>query len=473
MNDTQFIQALQAVVGQDQVITAASDLEPYLIDWRKRYRGTALAAVRPANTGEVAKVVQLCAQEKIAIVPQGGNTGMCGGATPNPEGRQIVISLQRMNRVREVDTANQTITVEAGCILQAVQEAATAAGRYFPLSLGAEGSCSIGGNLSTNAGGTSVLRYGNARELCLGLEVVTPQGQILNSIRGLRKDNTGYDLRDLYIGAEGTLGIITAAVLKLFPIPVAQWTALVAVPSAEGAVELLSRFQAGASAQLTGFEVMSREALDLLKHYYPALASPLAADNAYEVLVEISDYESAEHAMALMEKILEGALESGCASDAAIASNLSQARKFWDMREHIPLAQADDGPNIKHVVSLPISAIPQFVSTCDEMLRQRYPGIRIINYGHLGDGNLHYNVAGPSAAETESFFVNRQKEIQALVYAEVEKYSGSISAEHGVGQQKVGYLPEHRGAVAFSVMQAIKRALDPDNLMNPGKVIAL
>ena len=473
MNDTQFIQALQAIVGQDQVITAASDLEPYLIDWRKRYRGTALAAVRPAKTDEVAKVVQLCAQEKIAIVPQGGNTGMCGGATPNPQGRQIVISLQRMNRVREVDTANQTITVEAGCILQAVQEAASAAGRYFPLSLGAEGSCSIGGNLSTNAGGTSVLRYGNARELCLGLEVVTPQGQILNSIRGLRKDNTGYDLRDLYIGAEGTLGIITAAVLKLFPIPVAQWTALVAVPSADGAVELLSRFQAGASAQLTGFEVMSREALDLLKHYYPALASPLAADNAYEVLVEISDYESAEHAMALMEKILEGALESGCASDAAIASNLSQARKFWDMREHIPLAQADDGPNIKHDVSLPISAIPQFVSTCDQMLRQHYPGIRIINYGHLGDGNLHYNVAGPSAAETESFFVNRQKEIQALVYAEVEKYSGSISAEHGVGQQKVGYLPEHRGAVAFGVMQAIKRALDPDNLMNPGKVIAL
>ncbi len=473
MNDTQFIQALQAIVGQDQVITEASDLEPYLIDWRKRYRGTALAAVRPANTHEVAAVVQLCAQEKIALVPQGGNTGMCGGATPNPEGRQIVVSLQRMNRVREVDTANQTITVEAGCILQAVQEAASAAGRYFPLSLGAEGSCSIGGNLSTNAGGTSVLRYGNARELCLGLEVVTPQGQILNSIRGLRKDNTGYDLRDLYIGAEGTLGIITAAVLKLFPIPVAQWTALVAVPSAEGAVELLSRFQAGASAQLTGFEVMSREALDLLKHYYPALASPLAADNAYEVLVEISDYESAEHAMALMEKILEGALESGCASDAAIASNLSQARKFWDMREHIPLAQADDGPNIKHDVSLPISAIPQFVSTCDEMLRERYPGIRIINYGHLGDGNLHYNVAGPSASETESFFVNRQKEIQALVYAEVEKYSGSISAEHGVGQQKVGYLPDHRGAVAFSVMQSIKRALDPDNLMNPGKVIAL
>ena len=471
MNDTQFIQALQAIVGQDQVITEASDLEPYLIDWRKRYRGTALAAVRPANTHEVAAVVQLCAQEKIALVPQGGNTGMCGGATPNPQGRQIVVSLQRMNRVREVDTANQTITVEAGCILQAVQEAASAAGRYFPLSLGAEGSCSIGGNLSTNAGGTSVLRYGNARELCLGLEVVTPQGQILNSIRGLRKDNTGYDLRDLYIGAEGTLGIITAAVLKLFPIPVAQWTALVAVPSAEGAVELLSRFQAGASAQLTGFEVMSREALDLLKHYYPALASPLAADNAYEVLVEISDYESAEHAMALMEKILEGALESGCASDAAIASNLSQARKFWDMREHIPLAQADDGPNIKHDVSLPISAIPQFVSTCDEMLRQRYPGIRIINYGHLGDGNLHYNVAGPSASETESFFVNRQKEIQALVYAEVEKYSGSISAEHGVGQLKRDQLPKYKSGLELKLMKQIKSALDPKGLMNPGKVL--
>ncbi len=476
LTDQALVLALEKIVGKDQVITTPDDLEPYLVDWRKRYRGQAIAALRPGSTEEVSEIVKLCVANHVAIVPQGGNTGMCGGATPNPNGRQVVISLQRMNRVRAIDTSNQTITVEAGVILQSLQEAAAAADRYFPLSLGAEGSCMIGGNLSTNAGGTSVLRYGNARELCLGLEVVMPNGEILNSLRGLRKDNTGYDLRDLFIGAEGSLGIITAAVMKLFPKPVANWTALVAVPSAEAAVELLNRFQAGASAQLTGFEMMSDESLALLKHYYPALASPLESSvsgpNPYEVLVEISDYESEEHAMQLMESILEGALESGCATDAAIASNLAQARKFWDMREHVPLAQADDGPNIKHDVSLPISAIPKFISTCNQMLRDRYPGVRVINYGHLGDGNLHYNIAGPTSVQTEEFFTSQSKEIQALVYAEVEKLNGSISAEHGVGQQKVGYLKGHRGTVALGVMQAIKKALDPHNLMNPGKVIA-
>ena len=472
LNDQELIAGFEKIIGKAQVITAPDDLEPYLVDWRKRYRGQAIAALRPGNTQEVSEIVKLCAANRIAIVPQGGNTGMCGGATPNSDGRQVVISLNRMNQVRAIDTSNQTITVEAGMILQSLQEAATAADRYFPLSLGAEGSCTIGGNLSTNAGGTSVLRYGSARELCLGLEVVMPNGEILNSLRGLRKDNTGYDLRDLFIGAEGSLGLITAAVMKLFPRPVANWTALVAVPHADAAVELLNRFQAGASAQLTGFEMMSDESLALLKHYYPALASPLSGPNAYEVLVEISDYESEEHAMQLMESILEGALESGCASDAAIASNLAQARKFWDMREHVPLAQADDGPNIKHDVSLPISAIPSFITTCNDMLRAKYPGVRVINYGHLGDGNLHYNIAGPSSAETEEFFTSKSKEIQALVYAEVEKLNGSISAEHGVGQQKVGYLKGHRGEVALGVMQAIKHALDPHNLMNPGKVIA-
>lgn len=470
--DLALIHALQTIIGAEHVITNPSDLEPYLIDWRKRYKGQALAALRPASTQEVSDIVKLCAANQIAIVPQGGNTGMCGGATPNPTGRQVVISLQRMNRVRSVDIANQTMTVEAGCILKNVQEAAAAANRYFPLSLGSEGSCTIGGNLSTNAGGTAVLRYGNTRELCLGLEVVLPSGEILNSLRGLRKDNTGYDLRDLFIGAEGSLGIITAAVIKIFPIPVAQWTALVAVPNAQGAVELLNQFQSGASAQLTGFEMMSDESLALLKHYYPALASPLQGPNAYEVLVEISDYESEEHAMQLMEAILAKALEIGCATDAAIASNLSQAQKFWDMREHIPLAQADDGQNIKHDVSLPISAIPPFIETCNSFLRQQYPGVRVINYGHLGDGNLHYNIAGPSSEETGEFFTAYSKEIQAIVYKEVEKYNGSISAEHGVGQQKVDYLSGHRGDIAVKVMRTIKQALDPQLLMNPGKVLA-
>ena len=381
LTDQELIAQFASIIGQENIITKSSDLEPYLIDWRKRYRGQAIAALRPASTEEVSALVKVCAANQIAMVPQGGNTGMCGGATPNPTGRQVVISLQRMNKIRELDAANQTITVEAGVILQALQEAATAANRYFPLSLGAEGSCCIGGNLSTNAGGTSVVRYGNTRELCLGLEVVMPNGDILNSLRSLRKDNTGYDLRDLFIGAEGSLGIITAAVMKLFPIPVAQWTALVAVPSAEAAVELLNRFQSGASAQLTGFEMMSDESLALLKHYYPALASPLEGPNPYEVLVEISDYESEEHATQLMESILADALESGCATDAAIASSLAQARKFWDMREHVPLAQADDGPNIKHDVSLPTSAIPTFVAVCNDMLRKKYPGIRWVWVG--------------------------------------------------------------------------------------------
>jgi FAD/FMN-containing dehydrogenase len=473
ITDQELVSAFQKIVGAEQVIVSPVDLEPYLVDWRKRYRGQAIAALRPGSTQEVSDIVRLCAAHQIAIVPQGGNTGLCGGATPNPTGRQVVITLQRMNKIIAIDTSNQTMTVEAGVILQTLQEEAAKAGRYFPLSLGAEGSCMIGGNLSTNAGGTSVLRYGNARELCLGLEVVLPNGEILNSLRGLRKDNTGYDLRDLFIGAEGSLGIITAAVMKLFPTPVAQWTALVATPSAEGAVELLNRFQAGASAQLTGFEMMSRESLTLLKHYYPALASPLAGESPYEVLVEISDYESSEHAMQLMETILEGALESGSASDAIIASNIAQARKFWDMREHIPLAQADDGPNIKHDVSLPISAIPEFVQVCDALLKEKYPNSRIINYGHLGDGNLHYNIAGPSAAETENFFTAHNKDIQALIYVEVERLNGSISAEHGVGQQKVDYLKGHRGEAAFNLMHAIKKAIDPNNLMNPGKVINL
>ena len=472
LSDSALINALQTIVGAEQVITNPNDLEPYLIDWRKRYKGQAIAALRPANTQEVSAIVKLCAANQIAIVPQGGNTGMCGGATPNPTGRQVVISLQRMNHVRSVDIANQTMTVEAGCILKNVQEAAAAAKRFFPLSLGSEGSCTIGGNLSTNAGGTAVLRYGNTRELCLGLEVVLPSGEILNSLRGLRKDNTGYDLRDLFIGAEGSLGIITAAVIKIFPIPVAQWTALVAVPDAQGAVELLNQFQSSASAQLTGFEMMSDESLTLLKHYYPTLASPLEGPNAYEVLVEISDYESEEHARQLMETILEKALETGCATDAAIASSLSQAQKFWDMREHIPLAQADDGQNIKHDVSLPISAIPPFIETCNSFLRKQYPGVRVINYGHLGDGNLHYNIAGPSSKETGEFFTTYSKEIQAIVYEEVEKYNGSISAEHGVGQQKVDYLKGHRGDVAIEVMKSIKKARDPHSLMNPGKVLA-
>jgi FAD/FMN-containing dehydrogenase len=468
---TELLNSLIGIVGKDNVITNTQDLEPYCVDWRKRFTGKALAVVRPGNTEEVQAIVKACVAAGVSLVPQGGNTSMCGAATPDQSGQQIILSLRRMNRIRGIDVDNATMTVEAGCILQSVQEAAQSVNRYFPLSLGAEGSCTIGGNLSTNAGGTAVLRYGNTRDLCLGLEVVTPDGEIWNGLRSLRKDNTGYDLRDLYIGAEGTLGIITAAVLKIFPEPVVRWTGLVATPDFESAVQLLSLFQEKASALLTGFEVMSASSLDLVKEYFPQLSNPMQENAPYTTLVEISDFESAEHAQALMESILENALENGIAVDAVIASNLSQAKHFWHMREHITLAQAENGANVKHDITIPVSKAAAFVAQTDELLEQYLPGIRVINFGHLGDGNLHYNIAAPTGSDPKAYMVAHNENIQAIVYKQVEVHQGSISAEHGIGQLKVGQMIGHRGEVAVGLMRTIKKALDPKNLMNPGKVV--
>jgi FAD/FMN-containing dehydrogenase len=468
-----FISDLSEVLEQKYILTKDEDKAPYLTDWRKRFTGKALAVLLPGTSSEVADIVKLCSKNIVAIVPQGGHTGFCGGATPDGSGKQIILNLKRMNQIREIDVANQTITLEAGCILQTVQEKAAEQGFLFPLSLGAEGSCMIGGNLATNAGGTNVLRYGNARDLCLGLEVVTAKGEIWNGIKGLRKDNTGYDLRDLFVGSEGTLGIITSAVMKLYPLPISQWTTLVACATVTDSIELLNLFQKRATSLLTGFEMMTQESLELNEKHFPQMANPLEGKPPFTVLIELSDHESEEHVKQLLETILEEAFESHLISDAVIASNLSQANMFWHMREHITLAQAEEGANLKHDITIPLSSLDSFIQETDALLRAKYPGIRIINFGHLGDGNLHYNIAPPLDVDPKAFNEANEKPIHELVYAQVERCNGSISAEHGVGQLKLDGLRAHKGEVAHELMKTLKRALDPQNILNPHKVVSI
>ena len=464
------IATLQAIVSPAHVLTTG-DLSAWENDWRQRLRGKARAVVRPASTQEVASVVKACAAAGASIVAQGGNTGLVVGSVPDESGQQIVLSLQRMNAVRQIDTANLTITVEAGCILQNLQQAAVAAGYFFPLSLAAEGSCTIGGNLATNAGGTQVVRYGNARELCLGLEVVTAQGEIWAGLSGLRKDNTGYDLRDLFIGSEGTLGVITAATLKLYPQPAARLTAWAAVPSMQQAVALLGLAHQHLGAGLTGFEVMGQFALALTAKQFPTLRVPFHEQSAFCVMLENSDQESEMHARIQFERLLETALESGCVTDAVVAENIAQANALWQFRESIPLAQAQEGLNIKHDISIPVSRIPEFCNATDALLIKALPGIRLINYGHLGDGNLHYIVQAPSGVDGTAFLRDNEARVNELVYDSVMRFDGSISAEHGVGSLKLDELEKHKSPVALGMMRAIKRALDPQNLMNPGRVL--
>ena len=468
-----FLAQLRDILQSPYLLTEDSDKAPYLTDWRKKFTGKALAVVLPANSQEVAKIVQLCAAHAVAIVPQGGNTGFCGGATPDLSGSQLVMNFKRMGRILNLDVANQTITVEAGCILQAIQEKAAAHGFLFPLSLGAEGSCMIGGNLATNAGGTNVLRYGNTRDLCLGLEVVTAKGEIWNGLKGLRKDNTGYDLRDLFIGSEGTLGIITAAVLKLYPLPISQWTTLVATENISSTITLLNLFQKRANALLTGFEMMTRDSLDLNAKHFPHMSNPLNGNPSYTVLIELSDHEGEEHVRDLLESVLEEAFESKLITDAVIASNLGQAKSFWHMREDITLAQAQEGANLKHDITIPLSALESFILTTDDLIKAQYPGVRIINFGHLGDGNLHYNIAPPLGIDAKTFNQENEKPILELIYGQVERCLGSISAEHGIGQLKLTELRSHKGAVAHDLMKALKRALDPQNTLNPHKVVSI
>ena len=462
---------LTEIVGAAGVLTEPADMAPFLVDERARYRGATPAVVRPSTTEEVARVVALCAAEKIPIVPQGGNTGLCGGATPHASGRELVVSLARLNRVREVDPLNYTITVEAGVILADVQKAAAEADRLFPLSLGGEGTARIGGNLSTNAGGTGVLRYGNARDLALGLEVVLPDGRVWDGLSALRKDNTGYDLKHLFIGAEGTLGIITAAVLKLFPRPHAIETALVALDDPAAAVALLARARTATGDRVTAFELILRLPFELVLAEIPGTRDPFAGRHPCYVLAELSAGAGEDDARGRMESLLAAAMEDGLVRDAVIAESGAQAADFWKLRETIPEAQKQDGASIKHDISVPVSRIPGFMEEAAAAAEAAVDGVRVCAFGHVGDGNLHFNMNQPVGGDPAAF-LEREDELNTIVHDAASRHGGSISAEHGIGQLKREALIHYKPAVAIELMRRIKAALDPDNLMNPGKVLA-
>ena len=463
--NTALLDRLRVALGATHVLTLADEVSPYATDWRGRYHGNPLCVARPANTEQVAAAVRLCAEQRVAIVPQGGNTGLCGGATPI--GGEVIINLGRLNHIREVDRDNSTMTVEAGCTLLQVQETATRVDRLFPLSLASEGSATIGGNLSTNAGGVQVLRYGNARDMVLGLEVVLPDGRIWNGLRGLRKDNTGYDLKQLFIGAEGTLGLITAAVLKLFPQPRATATAWVAVPDPAAAVALLGHLHEQLGDSVTSFEIIGSSALELVLKHLPKARDPLAANADWKVLIEVSDSREIELNQALLE-CLASAREQGLVVDAAIARNIGEAGEFWALRENISEAQKHEGVAIKHDIALPLSRIAEFIATADARLQPAFPGARIVCFGHIGDGNLHYNLSHPQ--DQEAFIAGSEK-INRIVHDLVNALGGSISAEHGLGQLKRTEILRYKSEVEMDMMRAVKQALDPRGLMNPGKVV--
>jgi len=460
---------LDAIVGTSNVLRAADDVAPYLVDQRARYHGRALAVLRPGSTEEVASVVRVCAEHALPIVAQGGNTGLCGGATPDASGAALVLSLTRLDRVRGIDAENATITVEAGVPLARVHEAAAAAGLAFPLSLASEGSCTIGGNLSTNAGGTAVLRFGNARELALGLEVVLADGRVWNGLRGLRKDNTGYDLKQLFIGAEGTLGIVTAAVLKLFAAPRTRATAWAGVSGVAAAIALLRLAKGMLGDRLVGFELISDVALELSRRHHPGSPDPLPGHPWY-VLLQADDAMADAPLPALMEATLEQAVSQDIARDAVLAQSHDQAARLWGLRENISEAQRREGPNIKHDISLPISAIPAFLAEAERDLAKALPGVRFVVFGHLGDGNLHYNLAPPAGAAPEPFMSNAPL-ANRLVHDRVHAAGGSISAEHGIGQLKRDALPRYKSPLELELMHRIKDAFDPAGLLNPGKVL--
>ncbi len=470
LSDQAFAQKIAEIAGRDRVAASTEAMAPFLTDWRGRYTGRALAVVHPGSTDEVASVIRFCGEEGVSIVPQGGNTGMCGGATPLQSGRSVVVNLSRLNRVRALDAANNTMVVEAGCTLAAVQAAATGIDRLFPLSLAAEGSCEIGGNLSTNAGGVQVLRYGNTRELVLGVEVVLPDGRIWNGLNGLRKNNTGYDLKHLFIGAEGTLGIITAAVLKLFPRPRASATAWVDVAGPDSAVALLNALQTSCGDRVTAFEIVGREALGLVLKHIPGARAPLEAPGEWSVLIELTDTVEDAGLDGLLERSLGAALEAGLARDAVLAGSLAQAKALWALRENISEAQRAEGISIKHDISVPVSRIPEFLTRARTILLKRWPDVRIVAFGHIGDGNLHYNLSKSDALDNHAF-IGRTEEINRVVHDLVAEVGGSISAEHGLGQLKREEILRYKSQVEMDLMRALKAAFDPRGLMNPGKVI--
>ena len=461
---------LRAIAGADGYLDAPSDIEPYLLDHRKIYRGATSLVLRPSTTEQVANIVAFCHANDIAVVPVGGNTGYCGGATPNTDGSQVVISMARMRRIRAMDPLNYTMTVEAGCVLADLQKAADDADRFFPLSLGSEGSCQIGGNLSTNAGGTAVVRYGMARSLVLGLEVVLSDGRVLDGLRGLRKDNTGYDLRDMFIGAEGTLGIITAATLKLFPRPRSVVTLLIALPSLSAAIELLPQLREASGDNIVTYEVMPRIVIDFELEHVQGCFDPFERPHAWYVLVEAHSARQDDDLSDAMQAAVSNALDAQLIDDALVAQSEAQRAAFWRLRERVPDGERQAGASIKHDVSVAMTDIPALVSEGSAAMLKLVPNARVVAFGHLGDGNLHFNLSQPSDMNRETF-TGFTSQVNRAVHDVVTKYRGSIAAEHGIGQLRRAELAHYKSDVELNVMRAIKQALDPKGIMNPGKVL--
>jgi len=460
------IAKFRKIVGDKYALTDAADTAPYTTEERDLFHGHSPLVLRPGSTAEVSAICKLASEHRIALVPQGGNTGLVGGQTPH--NGEVVISLKRMDGIREVDTASNTMTCEAGVILQIAQQRAAEVDRLFPLSLGAEGSCTIGGNLSTNAGGTTALAYGVAREMALGLEVVLADGRVLNLLSKLKKDNTGYDLRNLFIGAEGTLGIITAATVKMFPKPRAIETAYVGLKSPAEALKLLSLSQNEAAGTLTSFELLSEVAVDFSIRHAIDVRDPLESKHRWYVLIELSSPR--DDARATLEAILAKAMEDGIVDDAVIAANLSQRQAFWKLRDEMSAAQKPEGGSIKHDISVPVAAVPDFIAEADAAVVKLIPGSRPVPFGHLGDGNIHYNISQPVGGNTADF-LNQWHEVNKVVFDIVLKLGGSISAEHGIGVLKRDELPDVKDKTAIELMRAFKAMLDPNGIMNPGKVL--
>jgi len=464
------VSSLVALLGADRVLTEPSATEPFLIDHRRLYHGRALAVVLPRSVEEVSRLLAHCNDRGTGVVAQGGNTSYCGGATADESGAQVVVSLKRLNHLRGVDALNYSLTAEAGCILADVQRAADGSGRFFPLSLGSEGTCQLGGNLSTNAGGTSVLRYGMMRDLVLGLEVVLADGRILSTLTALRKDNTGYDIKSLFLGAEGTLGIITAASLKLFPKVRATATALAAVPSVQAAVELLARLRESSGDRVSSFELIPRIGIELTTRHIPGVGNPFSQAYEWHVLCELGSSRAVDPLDALLEEFLADALEDGLVCDAVIAQSERERDALWKLRESIPEAQRLDGGSLKHDISLPVASLAAFVETASHWIDAHVPDGRLVAYGHVGDGNLHFNLNQAPGTAREAFLA-REATVRRAIHDMVRDHGGSFSAEHGIGQLKVGELERYASPVELDLMHAIKRALDPNGILNPGKVL--
>jgi FAD/FMN-containing dehydrogenase len=464
------LERLSGIVGRKHVLTADLETEPYRRELRGYYQGQARAVVRPGSAQEISEVLKLANETGMPIVPQSGNTGLVGGQTPDESGREVVLSLERMEKIRAIDPAGGTVTPEAGVILERLHEAAEQVGMLFPLSLGSQGSCRIGGNISTNAGGTAVLAYGNTRNLVLGLEVVLPTGEIWDGLRGLMKDNSGYDLKQLFIGAEGTLGIVTAAVLKLFPRPRGQAVAYAGVPSPAAALALFRHAREASGSGLTAFELMPRILIEFLRDHLPGARDPLASAHPWYVLLEISSGRGDADARELVERALAAGLEDGSVSDATVGASLDQAHLFWRMRHAASEIQKHEGASIKHDISVPIESVPDFIAGGIAATSARMPGIRPVPFGHLGDGNLHFNFSQPVGMDSKAFLA-RRPELHAIMHGLVKEFGGSVAAEHGIGRYKRELLKSVKTEVELELMRKIKRAIDPNNILNPGRII--